>query len=79
MVMYGGIAVLQVIIKVGDIDHKSVFSSQECLELVPVAEGLEHPLLALVHSADVVLKPFLQFDPGSAVNIGEQNQRHSRL
>ena len=79
MMMYGGIAVLQVIVKVGDIDHKSVFRSQKCLELVPIAEVLEHLLLTLVHSACVVLNPFLQLDPGSAANPGQQNRRCSRL
>ena len=79
MVMYGGIVALQVIIKVDDLDHKSVFRSWECLELVPIAEVLEHLLLTLVHSACVLLKPFLQLDPGGAANPREWNWRCSRL
>ena len=79
VVMYHGIAVPQVIIEVGDVYRESVLKSQEHLELVPITEVLEHLLLTLIHSACVVLKPFLQLDPGSTVNMGEKNQKCRRL
>ena len=69
--MYCGIMVLQMIIEVGNVNHESVLRSWECPELVLITEALEHMLLALINSACIVLKPFVQLDLGSTANMGE--------
>ena len=55
VVMYPGVAMLQVFIKVHDIDHQGILRSWECHQVVLVAETLECPLLTPVNPTHVVL------------------------